>query len=368
MISLTMPRKSRQSPDVRAFILANVGDHPGAIGPLTARHFGLSRAAVSGYLQRLAAEGFLVASGNTRARKYARKSLVNEVFSVRLRRGMAEDLIWRERTLSHFDGVPQNIIDICQYGFTEMLNNCADHSASDEAVVSIVRYHDEIQMMITDRGIGIFEKIKADFGLTDPRHALLELSKGKLTSDKRRHAGEGVFFASRMFNKFGLHSGHLFYSRAVTGENEWLIETDDILEHRAGTAVCMNIRTDATWTTREVFGKFQEPGRISFRKTHVPIKLGKYPGEQLVSRSQAKRILARAGDFSEVLLDFQGIDQIGQAFADEIFRVFPAEHPEVVVLEMRSSPDVRKMINYVRNPDPDVSSPGEDFFSRGFLR
>jgi hypothetical protein len=44
-----------------------------------------------------------------------------------------------------------------------------------------------------DHGVGIFEKIMKHFNLADAREALLELSKGKLTSDPRNHSGEGIF-------------------------------------------------------------------------------------------------------------------------------------------------------------------------------
>jgi hypothetical protein len=88
---------------------------------------------------------------------------------------------------------------------------------------------------------------------------------------------------------------------------------------------------------------------IGFRKTHVPIKLGKYPGEQLVSRSQAKRILARFDEFSEVILDFEGIDTIGQAFADEIFRVFRNNHPKIELYALKANESVQMMIDHVKS-------------------
>ena len=40
--------------------------------------------------------------------------------------------------------------------------------------------------------------------------------------------------------------------------------------------------------------------------------------------------LARFRDFSEVILDFTDVPEIGQPFADEIFRVFKNAHPETL--------------------------------------
>jgi hypothetical protein len=89
----------------------------------------------------------------------------------------------------------------------------------------------------------------------------------------------------------------------------------------------------------------QNPG---FTRTHVPIALGQYPGEQLVSRSQAKRILARVDRFSEVLLDFQGVQEIGPAFADEIFRVYQNTHPDMKIAAIRANERVMGMIEAAR--------------------
>ena len=52
--------------------------------------------------------------------------------------------------------------------------------------------------------------------------------------------------------------------------------------------------------------------------------------------------------FKEVELDFEGIDEIGQGFAHEIFVVFQNQHPEVSLLPLNMSPDVEKMIQHVK--------------------
>lgn len=267
-------------------------------------------------------------------------------FDVEIFPGISEDGVWRFRILENLSGVRQNIIDICQYGFTEMFNNAIDHSEGTEITVSFVQTYAEIRMTITDDGVGIFQKIQRVFNLSDPRSALLELSKGKLTSDRAHHTGEGIFFTSRMFDHFRLGSGQLFYMKRRVSEDEWLVEIEDTKHYFAGTTVQMAISTEAHWTPREIFERF-EGDEARFRRTHVPILLGKYPGEQLVSRSQAKRILARFDNFSEVLLDFQGVQQIGQAFADEIFRVFRNQHPDIKLVTMRTEPEIEKIINSI---------------------
>jgi anti-sigma regulatory factor (Ser/Thr protein kinase) len=355
-----MTRRSRQNPAVRDFILRSVEEFPDSIARKAAEAFGLSRTAINRYLRRLIDEELLVATGKTNARKYELRNLVEIAFKMEgITASSSEDTVWRFRILPHIRDVPKNVVNICHYGFTEMLNNVIDHSVSDDALISFEQNYCRITITIIDSGVGIFEKIQRDFDLPDPRSALLELSKGKLTSDKTRHTGEGVFFTSRMFDFFQISSGHLYYRRSRTDENEWLIEADDVADRFQGTVVSMNISTDANWTTREVFARYQGD-HMRFRKTHVPISLGNYPGEQLVSRSQAKRVLARFEEFSEVLLDFHGVEEIGPAFADEIFRVFRSAHPDIAIAAIRTEPNVREMIDRVMR-DPNDGEQGTLF-------
>jgi 23S rRNA pseudoU1915 N3-methylase RlmH len=68
----------------------------------------------------------------------------------------------------------------------------------------------------------------------------------------------------------------------------------------------------------------------------------------LVSRSQAKRVLAGIDRFKVAALDFTGVDWIGQGFADEIFRVYQNAHPEIKILVEGANPEVKAMIQRVK--------------------
>jgi len=48
-----------------------------------------------------------------------------------------------------------------------------------------------------------------------------------------------------------------------------------------------------------------------------------------------------------VNLDFEGVEIIGQAFADELFRVFPSFHPDIHLEPINTNENVRKMIAHV---------------------
>ena len=58
-------------------------------------------------------------------------------------------------------------------------------------------------------------------------------------------------------------------------------------------------------------------------------------------------MLAGLDRFSVVLLDFEGVDLIGQGFADEVFRVFVHEHPDMELYADGANPAVARMIRHV---------------------
>jgi len=254
---------------------------------------------------------------------------------------LTEDKVWREFARPKLEDLPENILRICQYGFTEMVNNAIDHSEGSRITCGLKRSALNIELTVEDDGVGIFKKIKDSLNLEDERHAVLELSKGKLTTDPARHTGEGIFFSSRMFDTFSILSGTLYFSHRPT-DRDWLLEDAD---HVAGTGVWMVIDPNSTRTTTEVMNRYSSLGDdYQFTITHVPVGLARYGAENLVSRSQAKRLMARVEKFREVVLDFAGVNTIGQAFADEIFRVFQQAHPSVKLRSFNTNAEVEAMI------------------------
>jgi hypothetical protein len=198
--------------------------------------------------------------------------------------------------------------------------------------------------------VGIFKKIQRAFDLEDENHALLELTKGKLTTDAKRHSGEGIFFTSRVFDRFVIYSGSVEYFHDAHLEGDYLFGKDYITSNHEGTKVCLRLKKDSPQTLKEVFDTYTSENDcgFGFDKTIIPIRLA-FRGDDLVSRSQAKRLLSRFDRFKIAVLDFEGIQEIGQAFADEIFRVFPNFHSATEIYAVNANEQVQKMISRAKN-------------------
>lgn len=339
-------KRSHSSAEIRDFIIENVEEYPKSISQIVSKRYGVSRQSVNRYLLSLTKKGLLTAKGNTRNREYILKPVINQNFMVVVTPQLEEDVVWRQKIRPLLSTLKNNVLEICHYGFTEMINNVVEHSESPTVLIELELLPNRIELTVMDEGIGIFKKISKELNLEDERHAVLELTKGKLTTDKEHHTGEGIFFTSRMFDKFEILSGQLLFLHTQGKEEDWLLEDKD--ETINGTSIIMSISTNSSRTTKEVFDKYTATGGdYSFTRTHVPVALARYGEEQLVSRSQAKRLLARLEPFKEVFLDFEGVEFIGQAFADEIFRVFRNEHPNIKILRVNTNKDIEKMIKRV---------------------
>lgn len=323
-------------------LLAAVDAHPRDLTRAVATQVGLSRQAVAARVRHLVANGYLARSGTTRP-TYVRGTRREGVFRHALK-GLAEDRVWSEDVGPLLRDMPVNLVDIAHHGLTEMVNNAIDHSEGRHLLVMVKRDAERLSLWVVDDGIGIFRKIARALALPDERLALLELSKGKFTTDPRRHTGEGVFFTSRMFDNFQIVSGDLVFDHDEAEPDDLLYDVDTALA-RHGTTVFMTIRLSSERTAKQVFDEYSSgPDDYDFAKTVVPVRLAKVGDENLVSRSQAKRLMQRVEKFRCVVLDFHDVSMIGQAFADEVFRVFANDHPHVELVAIHAVSDVQRMI------------------------
>jgi anti-sigma regulatory factor (Ser/Thr protein kinase)/biotin operon repressor len=335
----------KRGQEIINFLLEQMPQHSKDVVRVACDKFGITRQAVNRYMSELEAAGFVIPSGNTKRREYRLRVLCKEVFNYDLQ-GLDEDLVWRDSIGPHLCDLPENSLYVWQYCISEMINNAIDHSGGARLVVSLEKTAAFTELLVHDDGIGIFKKIKEEFHLEDERHAILELAKGKLTTDPARHTGEGIFFTSRMLDNFRILSGGVFFTHEYGKDEDWIVEHDN---PRSGTSVLMKLANNTSRTTKEIFDEFaSDEHDYGFTKTVVPVRLARHGTEQLVSRSQAKRLLARVDRFSIVIFDFKAIESIGQAFADEIFRVFERSHPNIKLVAIHTSAPVDQMINRAR--------------------
>jgi anti-sigma regulatory factor (Ser/Thr protein kinase)/predicted transcriptional regulator len=324
-------------------ILSQIDHSPKNPTGVITQRFGISRQTVCKYLSELIANNDVSATGTKRNAQYSLQMVAHRA-TYQLK-GLQEDYVWSEFVKPLLSDVPDNVMRACNYGFTEILNNAIDHSEAEQVYIRVQLTRLNVRFSISEEGIGIFHKIQTALSLKDPKYAILELAKGKCTTAPDKHTGEGIFFTARIFDSFYILSQKLTFS---SGRSKTDYLWDDVMPMK-GTVVIMEISKDSDVQIKDVFDQFTDVDSCGFSRTHIPVRLVGVDDGLLVSRSQAKRLMQRFDRFKEILLDFEGVSEIGQGFADEIFRVFKNEHPDIHLIPIKMSKEVEKMVDRVRH-------------------
>ena len=300
----------------------------------------VSRQTVSKYIKELLEENIIE---KREKNEYQLKFYVNELKKYS-NKDLEEDIIYNEFISEYEKDKKENIRHILNYTFTEMLNNAIEHSSGNEITIFYTEDYKRIFVYIEDNGIGIFRKIKEDHNLENENQAIFELQKGKLTSDAENHSGEGIFFTSKVVDFFQIKS---FDKEFYTGNAHNLYnfqKIENIDNEIKGTSVLFILDKNTERTTFQVFQEYTDDNYV-FDKTTITVHLAKeYMGESFMSRSQARRILLNAEKFRIIFLDFSEVDIIGQAFADEIFRVYINKNPDIQIIPINANAEVDFMI------------------------
>ncbi len=307
-----------------------------------AKALAVSSATAHRLLQALVLAGTLVRHGQGRAARYGLRT-VRRRFRVA---GLDEHRAWEEiaTEVACVRPLAPEAGRSLAYAASEMINNAVDHSRGHAVVVTVAFERGGATVTtVQDDGVGVFRRICEDFGYTTPQDAIVQLEKGKLTSDPMRHSGEGLFFSSKAVTRFRIESQEVAW--VVDNEvGDSAIAPSDL---RRGTRVRLEMVPGRVPTLEDLFAAYTDPETLRFTRTRATIKLGAV-GSVLVSRSEAKRLLARLTEFRVVVLDFTGVEVVGQGFCDEVFRVFARAHPEVALEPIGMSATIAFMVARAR--------------------
>ena len=308
-------------------------EHGYVTAPLLAAALRVTRQAAHRRLAAAVQAGDLRPEGEARARRYLR--VAPRLCFVRA--GLDEDRALADVRARHatpmadFSDAEERLF---AYAFCEMVNNAIDHSHGQRVEVCIVIRADVVELEVLDDGVGAFASVQAGRGVASAIEAAAELTKGKVTTMPSRHTGEGVFFTSKAVDRFELMANGV----ELVVDND----VDDVMIRNAplapGTRVRLRFRRPPQRTLQSVFAAWTD--EFEFSRTRTVVKLFGL-GRDFVSRSEARRLLQGLDAFREIVVDFQGVEGIGQAFADEVFRVFAQQHPSIQLAPVNMAPPVR---------------------------
>ena len=325
-------------------------------------HTAKSRQYVNSVIRDMVQKKLLLKGGSTAGSFYVlpqNSHLIGDEISIKLKReDLEEHKVFNDlkEKAPHIFDLKENISSILFYAFTEMLNNAIEHSRSVYVEIRIRKDKETIVFLVNDFGVGVFRNVMQKRKLNSELEAIQDLLKGKTTTQPHSHTGEGIFFTSKIADVFLLESFG-YRLRVDNVVKDFFIE--EITPQKRGTKVTFILSLSSKKHLNDVFSQFvTAPGEVGFDKTEIKVRLYA-SGTVYISRSQARRIVAGLSKFKSIILDFDRVTTVGQAFADEIFRVFQQRYPDIKIVPINMVETVQFMIDRVEKPSQVNIASGE---------
>lgn len=315
--------------------------------------FGVSRQYAVALINNLVSKNKLIKVGSTNAAYYIPSESASEkgVFPAKITKRVKNFKLQEHEIYADIQGqyppvgfLPENIKSILNYSFSEMVNNAIEHSKSKYIEVEVSVQNRKLNFVVNDFGIGVFRNVMRKKKLKTEIESMQDLLKGKTTTMPKSHSGQGIFFTSKAGDVFILESyGYVLVINNKTHEVFYKV----LPALKRGTKVKFTIDIASNRHLSDIFKKFSVGTDFAFNKTEIKVKLYSSGDGVHVSRSQARRILHGLDKFDSVILDFDKVPMVGQAFADEIFRVFKEKHPHIEIQPINMDDAVKFMIERV---------------------
>ncbi len=322
------------------------------------KQFKISRQYVNLLISILVMENRLVKLGSTRKAFYVLPEYAKahqEMFPAKYLKAFKNEGLEEHKVLDQIEqafptlkNIPENVRSIFTYAFSEMLNNAIEHSKSVRIGIEVLIQKKVLSFVIQDSGIGVFRNVMKQRGLKSELEAIQDILKGKTTTTPKSHSGEGIFFTSKAGDVFILDS---FGYQLIINNEIPDVFVKNVKKIKRGTRVIFKISTKSDRHLDKVFKKYTSltgKNDYGFDKTEIRVKLYTIGGVH-ISRSQARRVLAGLEKFKVIVFDFDKVSTVGQAFADEVFRVFHNQHPQIKLETENMAEGVKFMVKRAQN-------------------
>ena len=331
--------KKEQRLEAEKFLLQQIYDENPDFVDATMQAFSVSRSTVYNYINALQDNGELERVGGSMPYRVLYKA---SRFTIDTTREHSEDRMFSRDISPLLAELPINVQKIWRYAFTAMMNNALEHAKASAIVCVVNRSRLCTIIGILDNGIGIFRRIQQDQRDANGEaptaaEAASLLYAGGYTSDPDSHAGEGIFFTSRLMDHFAIRSDYQLFTPNVEDDDE-----EGGGERFRGTAVQMALNNDSKRELSEVMAKYIDPEE-GFVHTEIPVARF-FGGDFPISRSEARRLLSVLEDFRTAELDFSDVDEVGRDFAHELFSVAAGQYPMLRLTVRNAAPAVQSAL------------------------
>ena len=103
----------------------------------------------------------IVAYGKTRDRYYELRPQVNYFKSIEIEGNLNTEYIIDNYILNHITSLKNNVIEIIKFSMSALINNIFDHSQASKFYFKIYLTYNDLHIILSDNGLGLFGNIKS---------------------------------------------------------------------------------------------------------------------------------------------------------------------------------------------------------------
>ena len=156
MIVISFTRQKREG--IKSYILEKIVDNQKDVIQKTASAFQISENTVYRYLRELKKDNIIT-------KAHGQYVLIGKTDLITLTKDdvgdNSEDIVFQRYIDPLISDLQENVYNMWYYCFTEMFNNVIDHSSFSKVDIYINKNFAETSIIISDDGVGIFNKIQS---------------------------------------------------------------------------------------------------------------------------------------------------------------------------------------------------------------
>jgi anti-sigma regulatory factor (Ser/Thr protein kinase) len=205
--------------ELTGWITVGAVRHPVDLAAQVAARHGVGTRAAQAALARLVALQWLVREPGRGPARY-RPGALRQVVQRYVLAELDEHACWL-RDFAPYLQVPAPAERLARHVLTELLRNARVHSGAERATASLRQTPTHLQLLVSDPGVGLFQRLGDRLAAHDPEEALRQIDAGALAPPPDHEPGRGLRFASTLADVFDLHANGSAFQRRGWDDRGW---------------------------------------------------------------------------------------------------------------------------------------------------
>ncbi|MES2072266.1 MAG: hypothetical protein V4488_18055 [Pseudomonadota bacterium] len=193
--------------EAASWVARAVVAHPAKLMQALAAHFGVGRTAAATLIARLVEDGYLLRSGAANSPVFAagKRRLLVDSYSL----PVADPKAMWEQEFAPFLHLSDEVAAAARVGFVSVVHNANRHARASGLYVVVEQSARQLEISLSDNGVGIFQKIAQKIKSKDLGLAVAALAAGQAANAVKRRATADILSLAAAFDELTVEANGL---------------------------------------------------------------------------------------------------------------------------------------------------------------